>query len=224
MIPRNKTKKLYFAKWPYKIEFHVQGATMLRRMSIPKIRAWCSLSEAERKNDWWFRGINADELLRFVNALEPCLTDKHQLRAEYQTLNLYTSDKDIISSAEQRCEEWATGVWEPASQEELELMLNNKRKVVCDALPYNEFKYKVTLKERTPDTVKAQFISWAEGYGDSVKFSNATLQWLQHRKIYCQTPFFYLKDDKLLTMCRLFLGNNIRFVEEYIPRYTLISE
>ena len=225
MIPRNRTKKLYFAKWPYKIEFRLQGATMLRRMSIPKIKAWCALSEQERKNDWWFRGVDATELLRFVNALEPCLTSEHQFRAEYHTLNLYTRDKNIISSAEQQCKEWAVSVWEPGSQEELDLMLSNKRKVVCDELPYGEYKYRVSLKERAPAPVKAQFKTWAEGYGDNtVKFSTSTVMWLRNEKTYCQTPFFYLKDDKLLTMCQLFLGHNIKFVEEYIPRYTLISE
>ena len=225
MIQRNNTKKLYFSKWPYKVELRIGGASYLKRMSIPKVKSWCALSDFDRKSNWWGRNIDNIEMARFIDKFEPFLQYDHQLRAEYNTLNFYTADENIVNLLEKECGKWIASIWAPSSPEELDLLLNQRRKIICNQLPYSGFKYKVTLKETTANTIKNQFRVWAENYDHhTLKCSNSTIQWLSGDKIYCQTPFFYLKDEKLLTMCRLFLGNSIRSIEEYIPRYTLISE
>lgn len=184
--------------------------------------------EKERKVGYYgmYRDVDSVKMLKFITAVQPLLEKyEHKLRAEYYSLNVYLESEDAVKDFESALAWCISAIFAPATAEELALLMNNKRKIICDTLPHEGYKYKITLKERTPLQTKVQFKTWCSNYdSDAVKFTPSTAKWLDHQKNYLQAPFFYLKDDKLLTMCRLFLGTNVRLVEEYIPRHTLISE
>lgn len=227
-IQRNNTLRLYYGKWPYKVEINLRGAAMIKRWPLSKVIEWCGHDEHSRRtyNYGMYRDVDPHQILKFVTAVGPIFDQyEHKLRTEYYSLNVYLDSEAAVTALEQAIPWCISSIYAPANQEELDLLLNNKRKIICDMLPHNGYKYKVTLKERTPMQTKLQFKTWCSNYNaEDVKFTPSTAKWLDHNKNYLQSPFFYLKDDKLLTMCRLFLGTNVRTVEEYIPRHTLISE
>lgn len=223
---RINTKRLFYGRWPYKIEFRLAGSALIKRWNLEKLKAWCKIDREERNKQYsWYKDVDGVKLLKFVEAIEPFLEQDHKLRAEAYTLNFYTDREDVVNALATSLNWCVRSIHAPATPEELDMLLNNKRKIICEVLPHNGYVYKVTLKENTPANTKLQLKGWCEQYAEETfKFTPSTTRWLTQSKNYLQSPFFYLKDEKLLMMCRLFLGANVRSVEEYIPRYTLISE
>lgn len=104
-------------------------------------------------------------------------------------------------------------------------MNSDRKKILCDALPWGSFKYKVFLKERMKSDPREAFLHWANRYSEEeISISFSTKRWLNSEVFYKQDPFFYIKDDSMLTMIRLFLGDNIRVIHEYVTRDTVYKE
>jgi hypothetical protein len=73
-----------------------------------------------------------------------------------------------------------------------------------------------------PIDTRPKFLEWAKKYGSGVSIADSTNRWLAGKTVYVQAPFMYVEDDKTLAMFGLFLGNNVRIVEEYVLRENLV--
>ena len=72
---------------------------------------------------------------------------------------------------------------------------------------------------------RENFLLWSNRYtSEQILISPTTSKWLNGEKFYKQDPFFYIRDDAMLTMIRLFLGDNLKIVHEYVTRDKLIKE
>jgi hypothetical protein len=223
-IQPTKTNKLFYGEYPYKAEFRIEGANLLRTKGIDWLRQFC-LSEKNSSARGFYSKVDKVKLHRFLESIEPFLEYDHKIRAERSTLNYYSKDKTVINQLSSALNWCLYAVYEPGSPQELEFLTGETKKVLCDVLPHTLYKFKVTLKENIPVNIKKQFLSWALQYNNNeIKFTKSTEYWLGGSKHYVQSPYFYMADDKMLVMAHLFLSNHIKKVEEYIPRYTLISE
>jgi hypothetical protein len=165
-----------------------------------------------------------ESLIRFLDHVEPFLDKDLQIRTEGAHFNIFCRDTLLRDRIIKALNEWITDVYEPESDEELAfIMSNSNKKIVCNNLPYEQYRYKVHIKESMPVTNRSQFLSWVLKYPDTIHLSNSSRGWLNNKMSWMQAPFMYVEDDKTLAMIGLFLGHNIRKVEEFILRSSIVS-
>lgn len=165
-----------------------------------------------------------ESLVRFMDHVEPFLEKDIQIRAEGSHFNIFCRDTLLRDRMIKALNEWITDVYGPESDEELAFMMSNSsKKVVCNKLPYEQYRYKVYLKSSMPMDSRNQFLSWVLKYPDTTRVSDTSQYWLNSRKFWMQSPFMYVEDDKTLAMIGLFLGHNIKKVEEFILRSSISS-
>ena len=221
LAKRQKVNKLFYNKWPYKVECLVVGASRIVRQGNREVIDWCD--GVSKKMDYWNNGRNVDKvkLRAFTIAVVQFLDRKEeiQIRTEGARFSLFCKDTAIFDNIIKCLQPWLWAVYEPNSKEELEfLVTNDNKRVLCDSIPYDKYPYKVILRQ-APSNVRQQFSGWSKNYGeDKIKISPQTVRWLDGHYTYKQDPFFYVSDPHMLTMTRLFLGGNVRRVVEYVPR------
>lgn len=228
-MSKQKINKLFYNKWPFKIECFIKGGSRVKYAGPEKIRMWANLdnfpwyTESSRfgHNYQHREQVDKFDLLKFANQVEPFMQmpDDIKIRAEGAHFNLFCKDPEIKDKICGALHPWIREVFGPDTQEELEFLLDNNRKVICNHLPYNKFKFKVVLKDYVEDVNKknALYNFLLKQDPDSIKISNDTVRWFNHASVYKQDPFFYIVDDKQLVFIRL-VFNDIKTVYEYVER------
>jgi hypothetical protein len=217
-LKKLKVNKLFYNKWPYKVECLVTAANRVVRYGIQPTLDFC---DGKIVNLGYNKTlVDKDKLRAFTNSVIPYLDRKEeiQIRAEGSKFCLFCKDPSVYNSIVKDLSTWIYTVSEPESVDQMKFLLDNENKrVLCDAIPYEKYVYKVVMRNVAP-SIKEHFHGWAQKYNDDIKISPTTEKWMTGHYQYKQDPFFYVKDSKMLTMTHLFLGNNIRKVYEYVTR------
>ena len=227
-----KSGKLFYNKWPYKIACYIDGANRLTYLGIDIVREFCNGERTESMPYWMSKSRlstkDKEQLLQFTNKVAPYLdlknTGQGQIRAEGSHFNLFCQDKGLMETIYTELEPWIDNVYGPSTDEELEFMLaSNNQKVTCDHLPHKKYQFKIYLKTDMLEEKRTTFLKWIKTYQDRVLISKTTKRWLENNASYTwtQCPFLYVEDAKSLTMIGLFLSSNIKKVEEFIPRSSI---
>lgn len=223
MIRQLKTKKLFYNKWPIKVECHLAGASWITRFGTDRFIEWCIHGELPKD----FNGrvkYDRQNLIKFAKIFSQFEEKDLQIRSEGSHFNIFLKDLDLLTEIEKAITPWIVAITKPQSSKEFEFLINNSpKKTICEQLPYEKYKYKVTLKENTPPETKMKFLEWLRRYNDQVHVSNSSLQWLEHKKKWVQAPFFYVESDKHLSMVLLYLGNHVRKSQEFIIESSINS-
>lgn len=216
------TERLFYNKWPIKVECRIHGASFLNRNGIDLTIRTCNgektMFDLDRKN------IDKIDLKKFAKIVKPILeTGNVQVRTEGKHYNIFLSDRDLFAKIKKDLYPWITHITSPSTDEEFNFLMNNgHKKVLCAELPHKKFRYRVYLKERTSRETRGKFLKWAENYKDkSIKISKTTEVWLNGGKFYIQNPFFYVENEKMLSMMLLFLDGNHRKVQEFILKSSI---
>ena len=215
-----KTKRLFYGKWPFKVETCVPGAAFLMRRGISEVRKFC-LGQSDSLYRPNYSEVEKKTLLSFISEFEKINLEKVKYRAEWNTLNFYTDNVNDHEFVKQTLSHWVVKVTEPASQEELELLINSGVKsVLCNKLPYDKFRYRVIMKNGMPINNRQKFFEWSRNFTDSVQATEKTSEWLLGNQRYLQDPYIYVESSKQLTFVKLFLGQYVSRCEEYVVRDT----
>lgn len=223
------TKKLFFSKWPYKVECNVSGAHLIRLNGVEWVKKYCKDDASIRipKNNYRYDSYNKIDkvdLYNFAIAIEQhLLSENVKVRNEGRIFNLYTDKLDIVNDLEKKLSWCIDCVHYPDNEKEAEFLANNKNKVICDAIPYGKYTHKITFKERIPRDKRLQFWSWITKYDeDTVKIGKSTEGFMIGTKQYVPAPFCYVSNAKFLTMMSLVIGEYVQKIEEFVPRSTLL--
>lgn len=193
---------------------------MIKRRGISETRDFCASNDTV---GYGYRRETVDKprLLNFLNNVESYLDqDDVQVRSGHSTFNIYCKDTDLYNSILGKMSGYISTVFEPSTAQELEYMIQNShKKVLCNHLPYEKFKYRLYFRPDCDSNVKRSFSSWVTNYTDKVKITNNTFKWFSSG--WRQSPYIYVMDQATLSMMGLFLGNNVQKVEEFIPRSSI---
>ena len=225
-ILKLKSSKLFYNKWPYKVECIQQGASRIVHSGPAICKEWCSTGKGLSFSHYSNKITDKAQYLRFIEAVEPFLNRKEeiQIRVEGSHFNLFCKDPVILEEIDNNVFEWVRDIRGPTSQEELEFLLSNgHKKILCDALPYDKYKYRVFFKSRFPAPNRSAFVTWSDKYGDKLLVSDTSRRWLNGERHYAQDPFMYVENDKMLSMAGIYLSGYVKKVEEFIPRSTVLS-
>jgi hypothetical protein len=195
---------------------------MIIRLGPEKARSWAS-NHPEYKDWWGVTPAERERVLEFLDKVEPFLKDDLQIRTEGGHFNIFCKHALLRDKIIQELEPWITDVQGPDSEEELAYMLaNGKKKVLCSKLPHQQYRYKLYFNSNMPADARSKFLGWSNNYKEYISIAETTHKWLDGKRHWTQSPFMYVEDDKTLSMFGLFLGNNIKNIEEYVLRENLI--
>ena len=219
---RHQTSKLFYNKWPIKLSLHQPGASTVRNYGITM-----AIHYAQNKGGGLGKSArgryNWEELLEFLLVLKNLIDKDIQLRYEGNRVSIFCRDRAVQQLLETELSHWLCAVYEPANDIEFKFLTNQTaKKVVRDILPYDLYKFKVNLRASTDIGTRIKFSSWIKNYGDKIKVANHTEQWFGNGQTgYGWNPTMYVEDSATLSMVGLFLGNNVRSIEEFILRSSI---
>jgi hypothetical protein len=229
-IQKLNSSKLFYNKWPYKIECYISGASRLRWLGVETTKDFCLDEPTPTLYSWQSNDrLNLKDksaLLEFTTGLEPFLKLKDQLqtRVEGRRYNIFCKDRILLENIYNAVAPWVQQVSGPTTKEELDYMLDNgHRKILRDVLPKDGYKYRVYFRESWPTEGRIEFAKWSAKFPNTINISQSSLKWLECRQKWLYNPFMYVKDEKTLTMVGLFTSGNVKRVEEFILRENLVT-
>ncbi len=220
-ILKLKTNKLFYNKWPYKVECKIAKANYIARLGLPRVKSWI---DGDTKDNFLWKGANKEEVLQFINQLEPIATKDFQIRSESNTFSFYVKDPTILKEITSRFNKWIVTITEPANEAEYNFLVSNTaKKILCNSYPKGKYRYKIYIKPNMQPNNREQFLLWAQRYGDKFNILGSTKKWLAGDKKWAMDPFLYVLDDSTLSLTGLYLGSSVKKVEEFIPRSKINS-
>lgn len=227
-IKIQKTKKLFYEKYPYKITCQLVGVSYIRSyiqkhvkyVALPNFRIHLSYVNIKRYRN---HQIDIDLLEEFCINCSNIFTDKNiRIRIEHNIIDFYVQDADLFNDLTTKLSKYITVITKPESDKLLEKLLEHKRHVFCDEYPHGKYKFKVILRPMSY-TEKLNLIKWAEKYqNNQIYIPQYVEEFLNGRKLYYDNPYFYVEDEKTLMMVAMAAGNGIRRTEKYILNSSLI--
>lgn len=205
------TKKAFFGKYIYKVAIQLPVASAFRgkNLLVTKLQIAMLVERLNRNGnksitlDGWRRSSASPDDLRIANDIISILESvpDFTLRVEYNTLGLYFNDKDvfdrIINIKNVIVEETSV----PADDKTRDFLLTSPKSIIRDEYTH---KYKVTIAGL--DHNAASFKEWAQKL-PKIKTTGNQYKYGGH---------FYVADEKTLSLCRIYLSDKIRKVEELV--------
>lgn len=207
-ILRYSTNKLFYNKWIYKIVVRV------RRRSYYNTAIF---------------SLPVDESLPVYTALRSSLSanfdhKKYTCRVEGQRASIFCNEKEVLDSIEKMCTGFIVSIYEPESSQEVEILTNHsRRKVLCKNLPKQIYQFKFYIDSHMKDETKLSFWKWTIKYDKTkICLTESTCDWLTNHG-YWNSCYGYAADEKTMSMICLYLGSNLRYIEEYVTRDSINS-
>lgn len=220
-ILKLKTNKLFYNKWPYKVECKITKANYIARLGLPRIRSWI---EGDTRDSFLWKGAVKGEVLPFINQLESIVDKEFKIRSESNTISFFIKDKSVLQEITTKFNKWIISITEPNNDAEYEFLISNtSKKILCNTYPKGKYRYRIYIQTKMQPNNREQFLLWTERYGDKFNIVGSTRKWLAGDKKWVMDPFLYVLDDSTLSLTGLYLGANVRRVEEFIPRSKINS-
>ena len=215
MLLISKTEKLFFNKYTHKLAVHTPLAGYFRSKKFKETQLL--INELSEKFDMLkvsrikvnkFRGdsISVRELFtaqRLLDVLRASNEDYH-LRVESDHLGIYTSSSEFLDSIFKIKDIQLVELSRPEDEQSAKLLLEGHNLIIKKSY---EYKYKVAVKALYNDG--EAFVKWASTMNNIKTSSSRSYKWGGN---------FYVKDDKTLTVCRLYLGDKIIKINEFVTK------
>jgi len=216
MLLKQKTNKLFYSKWPYKISCFVQGAHLIRIHGNGGL---------EYPDNIRSRHYDTSNVIEFIKKFKELLQDSSvKRRIDHNHIDFYVLTEDKFQSLQIKLKKYIVGITEPDSVEQLQTLLENKKYTLCDKLPHKKYRYKVTFKDMSPK-IRNDLINWAEKYNnDDIYVPKSTKNHFKCVKHHYGAHYFYVKDSKMITLISLAAGGYIRRTDEYVIRNSINTE
>lgn len=219
----HKTSKLYYGKYPYRVETRIRGGNMIKhKQDINEILK--SIPPWQSNN---FKTTDIANLVNYFHASKEFFDEGFKRRAEGSFVTYYTDSHSEYTRICNKLNQWIYCCHEPDSDFDLDMLRSKRNIIMCDKLPHGKYQYKMFLKSRMSENQKLTFLKWSENYGDNIEIPKSTYKYLawsnRYSNRYSENYSIYIKDQKLLMMAHLFLGENIRKTYEYVLRDTQIN-
>ena len=187
---------------------------------------WCDGKIDDDRSELWSvprRPIDKVDLKKFAFKVAEILENKEvKIRTEGNHYNIFCADTQLLDIIQKELYPWIQQVTSPETTEQYDfLMENGHKKVICNQFPHDKFRYRVFLRESAKQDARSNFYNWLTRYQDKVKITGNTARWMQCKLMYAQDPYFYVEDDKMLSMVLLYLGNNCKKIQEFILKSSI---
>lgn len=201
-----ETTKLFWNEYNYKIVLVTTYATIFRNSRIHKINDSLQVIRkrlAASSNDDPDAVLAPElELISLINSMSD-----YKIRSSYPYVSIYTNNLIDVNKLEKYGEFYK-------SLKLLSKPKNANKHILPNTIisKNSDFKFKVIIGYSK--SYYNNFAAWAVN-NDKIKITKHLLYKMKNNS-YFSTAYFYVKDGKSLTMVKMFLGSNIRTVEELV--------
>lgn len=220
-IKQRKSLKLHYGKYPYKVLLSNQLSSIFSAHRTEQYRNRV-LKELQEDHDCgnvlkltrWRVGTPIDtvdfENAKYLNQLFKHYSD-YRKRVEFgDQIIIYTSDEDMLNELVDNLSGCIKEIHRP--KEGIEAFLTqNIGTAIVKTPPEHEFRVYLNGKHIDPS-----FANWLRSNSDKCKVGDMTLWNIENSSYYTNNSYFYIKNDKVLTMIRMIVGHNIRKVERLV--------
>lgn len=215
MLHISKTEKLFFGKFTHKLAVTTPLATYFRSKNFKGAQE--VISELSHKfevlkvtriqhNRYHRETVSVKDIFMAQRLLDTLSSaeEEYALRIECNDIGIYTSSTEFVDRIFKIKDIKVAELVRPEDDIAAKILTEGHNLIIRSSY---EYKYKIALKPLYKDG--ESFMSWATTM-KNVK--------VQSSRSYKYGGTFYVKDDKTLTMCRLFLGDKIQKVSEFVTR------
>lgn len=207
-IQVKQTTKLFNGKYKYKVVLVTKTAGWFRGADLEHVRTMASIEDMSTHAQW-ARGITYDEkeyAIKLANAMQK-MSD-FTIRVESPYINFYTNVELDVEKLAKTNVSSVKYISMPVPGSEANL---DDKKIIVKNLDYD---YRVTMG-RTRQNYN-NFLQWCVGK-DKVKLTKRASLHLSKEHSW-GGYYFYVKDEKSLTMVKMFLSSNIHNVERCVKQ------
>lgn len=220
-IKQRESLKLHYGKYLYKVVLSNQLSNIFRS-HMPDHYRTHTLDRLQDEYDagnvltltQWRASTRIDDIdfknAKILNQLFEEYTD-HRKRIEFgNRIIIYTSAEDMVNKLVNNLSNCIKELHRP--KEGIEAFLTQNIGTAIVKTP-PEHEYRVYLKGNRIDP---SFANWLKSNQDKCKVGDMTLWNIENSSYYTNNNYFYIKNDKVLTMIRMIIGHNIRKVERLV--------
>lgn len=205
-IQTKQTIRLFNGKYKYKIVLLSKAASWFRGSDLTNVQK--GLASARTSSAPWVKKLNQDDI-HYVSKLASSLAlmKDFSIRVESPYINFYTNNSADIEKLAKIEKNNVKYVCLPTPGSE---NLLDDKKVIVKSLNYD---YKVTMGRTRSN--HSNFVQWCFGKEDRIRLTKSASKHLSKDSSW-GGYYFYVKDDKMLTMVKMFLGEGINSVESVV--------
>jgi len=220
-IPKKKTNKLFYRKWPYKIECFLVGSSYIVRLGLQRTLAWAD--SKDNRDHWIYKNANKEAIKKFAECYALFADEDIQIRVEGAHFNIFLGDRALYERITKIMETWVISVTEPGTDKELEVLLSEQnKKVICNTIPDEKFYFRIYIKtNKFKPHERKTFLDWLSRYPEKYKITYTTQRYLEGQPCYPQNPYIYVTDRAMASTIMLYLGQRAKRVEEFITRSSI---
>jgi len=212
--------KLFYGKWPYKVDGNLVGAYAIR-FSPKFFKEWVT-----NPTQGYRAGASLDknEVVDFREIIETLkVTLSIRVRADSRSFSIFCIDRSSVDSVISILKKWVHTTYSPESDNVLDFIQNNSNKlVIVNHFPHEKYRYKVWLNSKASSDTKQRFLKWTYLYAEKIKIADSTTKWLAtEAKRWYTSPFIYVDSQSTLLLVNMYLGGNIKKTEEFILKSSI---
>lgn len=206
-----KTSHLFYDKYVNKISVHTPLAADFRTKELDRLKVnfdhYSQLLENSKQGyieigGWNKKRISVGDVFvgfKLLNLLDS--EDDFAVRVEGKILGIYSNNDELIEKIGNIDRTIVREISVPSNQTVKNFLLSNPNKVITKSYTH---KFRVTVNPLRANS--QSFHEWAEQI-PKIKLLKRT---------YKTEGYFYAADEKVLGLCRLFLGSKIRRIDELV--------
>lgn len=206
-IQTKQTIRLFNGKYKYKIVLLSKAASWFRGSDhLTNVKK--GLNSADNSSLSWVRKLTSSDksyVLKLLTAMTPM--SNYSIRVESPYINFYTNNESDVEKLAKVDKDNVKYISLPAPGSENFL---DDKKVLVKNLDYA---YKITMG-RTKSN-HSNFVAWCEDKQDRVRLPKTAKKSLSKDGAW-GGYYFYVRDDKTLTMVKMFLGEGINSIESVV--------
>jgi hypothetical protein len=215
-----ETVKLHYGKYLYKLKIYNQLASIFRtefqrdgklayaKNQLQDYNSRMFNGQILRKGKWTTTIISNDDL-QDANHIFTCLrySKSYLIRCEHNSLMIYSNNLNFLSKIANGLKGDNVELWKPLKDNE-QLLKNNKNILIVDK-PV-EYKYKITFGRYK---AKPELGSWLTINTDKSRAGNTFIKNCIESG-YINGQYIFVRDDKVLFLVHMLVGNNITKIED----------
>lgn len=195
-----ETTKLWYNRYLYKIV--VQSRNSWPAWRFRHATSWLKWDELQNPD------YDEDQRINFaVNELLQ-KADDYRSRAEGHAVSIFTNNKKLISDIASIAGDRVEEIWEP--NPDTQHLLKDANTIVVKERPLYPMRVMLNDQKISPD-----FAKWVDANPDKIRIGDAAYSAIK-RGWMTGGLYFYLRDDKILSLVNLMIHQNIRRIDRLV--------
>lgn len=223
MLKQFQTKKLHYGKYLYKIKIgtpisHIFQKNRQRdnelsfaKSMIDRYRDDCNNTKrkiSNKKIDFKItKNVVNDAEVVYNNLID---SSDYIVRCEFMHLMIYTNSESLIDSISSSLSTERYDIWKP-DVNTINLLKNSSNLIISNKKV--DFPYKLTFGKKRS---KSELGKWITKNKDKVKAGSTILLNLLSDNRYINGQYIYVKDEKVLLLIQMMIGDNISRIDKII--------